>query len=125
MSSQPSDRGQQAAAISNAITRLHREHYGRGATTVRTVIQRNYVISFLDDIYTPVERTLLEAGREEDVRSTRQIFQQAMRGRFTEAVEEITNRKVNAFMSQVHISPDLAVEVFVLEPDVDDLAPDR
>jgi uncharacterized protein YbcI len=125
MSSYLTDRGQQAAAISNAITRLHREHYGRGATTVRTIIQRNYVISFLDDIYTPVERTLLDAGREDDVRSTRQIFQQAMRGRFTNAVEEITQRKVNAFMSQVHVAPDLAVEIFVLEPESDDLAPDN
>ncbi len=125
MSAQPADRGQQAAAISNAITRLHREHYGRGATTVRTIIQRNYVVTFLNDIYTPVERTLLDAGRAEDVRSTRQIFQQAMRERFSSAVEEIMNRKVEAFMSQVHVAPDLAVEVFVLEPDGDDFAAER
>ncbi len=125
MSAQPADRGQQAAAISNAITRLHREHYGRGATTVRTIIQRNYVVTFLNDIYTPVERTLLDAGRAEDVRSTRQIFQQAMRERFSSAVEEIMNRKVEAFMSQVHVAPDLAVEVFVLEPDGDDFASER
>ncbi len=125
MSAQPADRGQQAAAISNAITRLHREHYGRGATTVRTIIQRNYVVTFLNDIYTPVERTLLDAGRAEDVRSTRQIFQQAMRERFSSAVEEIMNRKVEAFMSQVHVAPDLAVEVFVLQPDDDDFASER
>ena len=34
--------------------------------------------------------------------------------RFSEAVEEITGRKVVAFMSQVHFAPDL--EIFVLEP---------
>jgi uncharacterized protein YbcI len=116
VSSEVSTIGRQAAAVSNAITRLHREHYGRGATVSRTVMQRNYVIAFLEDIYTPVERTLIEADRREAVKETRQIFQQAMRGQFSEAVEEITGRKVVAFMSQVHFEPDMAAEIFVLEP---------
>jgi len=118
------ERGRTAAMISNAITRLHREHYGRGATTTRTIIQRNYVVCFLDDIYTPVERTLIEAGRAEAVRETRGIFQDAMGEKFSEAVEQATGRKVIAFMSQVHFEPDMAAEVFVLEPQGDDRAPE-
>jgi uncharacterized protein YbcI len=114
----------EAAVISNAITRLHREHYGRGATTSRTIIQRNDVVCFLDDIYTPVERTLIEAGRREAVRDTRGLFQDAMRTKFSEAVEEATGRRVVAFMSQVHFDPDMAAEVFVLEPQGDDRAPE-
>jgi len=110
------ERGRQAATISNAITRIHREHYGRGATTVRTIMQRNYIVSFLEDIYTPIERTLIDAGHPERVRETRQIFQDAMRDRFVQAVEEATGRRVVAFMSQVHFEPDLACEIFVLEP---------
>jgi hypothetical protein len=31
-------------------------------------------------------------------------------------VEEATGRKVIAYMSQIHQNPDLAVEIFVLEP---------
>ncbi len=108
--------GRQATAIGNAITRLHRDHYGRGATTTRTIMQRNYVAAFLEDIYTPVERTLIDAGQEEAVKQTRQVFQVAMRERFCDAVEEITGRKVVAFMSQVHFAPDMAAEIFVLEP---------
>jgi len=119
------DRGRQAAAISNAITRLHREHYGRGATTVRTIIQRNYVVSFLEDIYTPIERTLIDAGRSEAVRQTRQIFQDAMRENFGQVVEEITGRRVVAFMSQVHFEPDIACEIFVLEPRGDEAEPEQ
>lgn len=110
------ERARQATAVGNAIAKLHREHYGRGATTTRTVYQRNFVIAFLEDIYTPVERTLIDAGRHDDVKHTRQVFQMAMRERFSEAVEAITGRKVIAFMSQVHFEPDLAAEVFVLEP---------
>jgi len=124
MTSEVSDRGRQAAAVSNAITRLHREHYGRGATTTRTIIQRNYVVCFLDDIYTPVERTLIEAGRLEAVRKTRNIFQDAMGPKFAEAVEAALGRRVVAFMSQVHFDPDMAAEVFVLEPEGEDRAPE-
>jgi uncharacterized protein YbcI len=114
--SELSDQARQATAIGNAITRLHRDHYGRGATSTRTVFQRNHVIAFLEDIYTPVERTLIEAGDRDTVKQTRQAFQMAMRAMFTEAVEQITGRKVVAFMSQVHFEPDLAAEIFVLEP---------
>jgi uncharacterized protein YbcI len=119
------DRGRQALAISNAITRLHRDHYGRGATTTRTIMQRNYVVTFLDDIYTPVERTLIDAGKAEAVRQTRNIFQDAMRERFVAAVEAATGRTVIGFMSQVSFAPDMAAEVFVLEPDADDHTPEH
>jgi uncharacterized protein YbcI len=122
MSSQVSERGRQSAAISNAITRLHREHYGRGATTTRTIMQRNFVVCFLEDIYTPVERTLIESGRSDAVRETRNIFQDAMGPRFREAVEAATDRKVVAFMSQVTFDPDMAAEVFVLQPQAEDHA---
>ena len=61
MPDERSERGRQASAIGTAITRLHREqHYGRGATETRTVFQRNFVIAFLEDIYTPLEKTLLK-----------------------------------------------------------------
>jgi uncharacterized protein YbcI len=124
MSTEPSDRGRQASSISNAITRMHREHYGRGATTTRTIIQRNYVVCFLEDIYTPVERTLIEAGRLEEIRNTRNLFQDAMGPKFRAAVEEATGRKVIAFMSQVCFDPDMAAEVFVLEAQGEDRAPE-
>jgi uncharacterized protein YbcI len=120
MRDERSERGRQAAAVGTAITRLHREHYGRGATVTRTVFQRNYVIAFLEDIYTPLEKTLLKNGRYEEVKQTRQLFQMAMQADFAAAVEQITGRKVIQFMSQVAFDPDMAAEIFVLEPEADD-----
>jgi uncharacterized protein YbcI len=114
--SAPSTDGQRALAISNAVSRLHRDYYGRGATTARTIIQRNYVVTFLDDIYTPIERTLIDAGEHETVKSTRLAFQRAMESKFVAAVEEVMGRKVIAFLSQVHFDPDISQETFVLEP---------
>jgi uncharacterized protein YbcI len=40
-----------------------------------------------------------------------------MREDLVAAVEALTGRSVLAFMSDNHIEPDLACEVFVLEPD--------
>jgi uncharacterized protein YbcI len=110
------ERGRQALAAGNAITRLHRDHYGRGATTTRTVYQRDYLVVFLEDIYTPVERTLINAGQQDEVKRTRQAFQMAMQEAFSEAIEEITGRHVIQFMSQVSFEPDMAAEIFVLAP---------
>jgi uncharacterized protein YbcI len=120
MSDERSERGRQASAVGTAITRLHREHYGRGATVTRTVFQRNYVVAFLEDIYTTVEKTLLKDGHHEDVKRTRQLFQMAMEPDFIAEVEKITGRKVMQFMSQVSFEPDIAAEIFVLEPQGDE-----
>ena len=115
MPNESPERARQSIAIGNAITRLHRERYGRGATTTRTVYQRDHVVVFLEDIYTPLERTLIDADDFEQVKATRQSFQMAMGPQFSQAVTEITGRKVIAFMSQVHLDPDMAAEIFVLE----------
>ena len=106
-----------AAAISNEMSKLHRERYGRGPTSVRTVVGHDHVICFLEDLYTPAERTLLAAGETAPVIEMRLAFQRAMEQSFTELVETITGRKVRAFLSQTHIEPDISCEIFVLEPD--------
>ena len=81
------DRGKLSAAISNAIVGIHREYFGRGAKRTRTVMGADYIICFLEDIYTPVERTLIDAGRFPAVQATRSAFQDTMRDNFVEAVE--------------------------------------
>lgn len=117
-------RRSQAQAVSNAMTKMHRDSYGRGPNSVRTVMDHDHVICFLEDLYTPVERTLLDGGEVEAVRETRLAFQRTMKEPFVAAIEEITHRKVRAFLSQVSFDPDISVEVFVLEPDHGDPAPD-
>jgi uncharacterized protein YbcI len=50
------------------------------------------------------------------VLETRHDFQRLMSEELIGLVEEETGRKVRAFMSDNHIDPDVAAEVFVLEP---------
>lgn len=105
-----------ALEISNEMSRLHRETVGRGPSQVRTVVGHDHIIVFLEDLLTPVERTLLDGGEQAAVRETRLAFQRAMREQFVALIEQASGRKVRAFLSQVHFEPDLSVEVFVLEP---------
>jgi uncharacterized protein YbcI len=115
MGASSNDVGRQAVQISNALTRNHREHFGRGAGTVKTVINKGFVVTFLEEIYTPLERTLIDGGRPDLVHEARLAFQLMMRDTYVGIVEETTGRKVRAFLSQNHIGPDIAVEIFVLE----------
>lgn len=124
MSSNQNENTRSAQAISNAITKLQRDHYGRGPESVRTVVGYDHVICFLENTFMPVERTLIDAGELSAVRETRLAFQRAMEKTFIATVEEIIKRKVRAFLSTVSLNPDISVEVFVLERDTKDLAPE-
>lgn len=109
------DRVRQAIEISNQLTRSHRESFGRGASNVKTVIQKGFVVTFLEDIFTPFEKTLISGGHEQLVMEARFAFQQMKRDEYRKIVETATGRKVRAFLSQNHIDPPMAVEMFVLE----------
>jgi uncharacterized protein YbcI len=109
-----------ALAISNAIVKVYKNGYGKGATRAQTRILDDTIVVELDEILTPAEKTLVDARREDQVRETRQVFDQAHRDAFIGAVEEITRRKVRAFLSQVHFDPDVGVVIFLLEHDARD-----
>jgi uncharacterized protein YbcI len=95
---------------------LHRDHFGRGPGAARTFVADDLVVCTLTDVYTQVEKTLIRVGHVDRVRETRTMHQLAMEQEFRAPVEQLTGRKVVAFVSSVHFDPDLAVELFVLEP---------
>jgi uncharacterized protein YbcI len=107
------------AAISRAIVRIHAEHYGKGATQAKTYAFDNLIVTVLRDVFTTVERTLIELERPDTVREVRTTFQTMMSESFVAAVEELTGRRVESFMSQVDPQSGMGVEVFVLVPDAD------
>ena len=104
------------SAISQAIVRLHAEHYGKGATQAKTYVWDNLVVTVLRDVLTTAERTLVDVGRADTVREIRTTFQSTMERTFRSAVERLTGRRVRSFLSQVDPASGLGVEVFVLEP---------
>jgi uncharacterized protein YbcI len=111
------DRGSARSAIANAIVRLHAEHFGRGPTRARAHVAEDFVLVVLEDVFTTSERTLVAAGRSAEVHASRDAFAEIMRDRFCAAVSVACGRRVRAYFSQTHVEPEMAVELFVLEPD--------
>lgn len=109
-------RGETLAQISTGLVQLHSRYYGKGPTKAKTHLVDDTVVSILRGGFTRVERTLLDTGEVDSVYQMRRSFQQAMEDEFRRVVEEATGRKVIAYMSSIHVDPDLAVELFVLEP---------
>lgn len=105
--------------ISTALVGLYKDHYGKGPTRCRTYLEPNLVVVIMGEGYTAGERTLFDAGKWYEVRAARQIWQDSMEERFVATIEELTERKVSAFMSANRQDPDLAVELFLLEPPSD------
>jgi uncharacterized protein YbcI len=103
-------------AVSTGLVQLHSCFYGKGPTKAKTHLVDDAVVSILRGGFTRVERTLLDTGEVESVYQMRCSFQQAMEAEFRRVVEEATGRKVIAYMNSIHVDPDLAVELFVLEP---------
>lgn len=108
--------GELAAAISNIVVKALARTTGRGPTKAKTTIGRNGVFVVLQDSLTRGELTLANAGQGKAVLDLRRRWQSVMEADVSLEIEHATGRKVIGFMSDNHIDPDLAVEVFVLEP---------
>ena len=111
--------GPLAAAISTTVVRALARATGRGPTKARTTLGENGVFVVLEDTLTRGEQTLTDAGYAEAVLDLRHRWQMVMEKDLSREIEVLTGRTVVGFMSDNHIDPDLAVEVFVLAPRTD------
>lgn len=109
--------GQTLAAISNAMVRLYKEQYGRGPTRARTEwAGPDQIVVTLEETLTLAERRLAELGEHQRLRDHRTFFQYATQAEYAAIIEELTGRRVRAFVSGVDTRADVACEVFLLEP---------
>lgn len=103
--------------IGHGLAELHARYYGKGPSTARAYMLNDTVICLLEGGFTTVEETLIADGNSEAVREVRRSFQHAMEKPFRDVVEGATKRSVVAYVSQIHTSPDIAAELFVLAPE--------
>ena len=110
-------RGLEVQELTNAMVRLYKELFGRGPTKARTdYAGPDTVVSTIENSLTSAERNLVALGEDQRVREFRMFFQHASEHEFEETVEEITGRKVRAFVSGIDTARDVSSEVFYLEP---------
>jgi uncharacterized protein YbcI len=111
-----SELGEHAAQISREMVRLMRRTAGRGPTQARTTIGRDHVLVMFRDALTEGERNLIADGRDELVAPVRHAYQDVMSDEARAIVERELERRVIGFMSANSLEPDMAAEVFILEP---------
>ena len=104
-------------AVTEAMVALHVRYHGREPGTARSQMMGDDMLACLfGEVYTDVEKTLIELQRHALVHETRSAFQHAMERRYIVAVERLTGRRVDRFISTHHVGPDLELELFLLEP---------
>jgi uncharacterized protein YbcI len=119
-SDEPLSGGQLLAAISNRIVGILREHYGRGPMKAKTYALDDIVVVVMRaGGFTPAEQTLIDSGEPDRVVGMREDFQRVMAERYKDTIEELTGRKVLAFLSQAHVEPELTLEIFFVDRPLD------
>lgn len=105
------------AAVSRGIVGIYAKLYGRGPANAQSYLHDDFVLTILEESFTPAETTLIRAGNPQQVHETRRAFQEAVRDELVAVVESATKREVATFISQVDIMTETAIELFLLRPE--------
>src|SRR5438270_11098039 len=111
----PLEGGKLLSEVTNRIVGMMREHYGRGPIKAKTYVLDNLIVCVLSDGFIAIERTMMEGGEADRVLEMRRDFQRLMKDRYSETTEELTGRRMLAFLSQAHVEPDLTIEMFLMD----------
>jgi uncharacterized protein YbcI len=103
------------AAISREMVKALKTYYGKGPTKAKAYLFDDLLFVVMRGGDTPGEKTLLEAGHSDEVRAFRQRFQNVMGERLVGTVEQLTERRVLTYQSQVLFDPFVVIEIFVFD----------
>lgn len=108
--------GELNAAVTREVVRIHTAAIGRGPKKSYSFHNGDTLITVLLEVLTRAEQNLVSYDEGDAVLATRRLSQRAMADEMKAAIERVTRRKVIAFMSDNHLDPDMAIEVFILDP---------
>lgn len=103
--------------ISREILRVQDEAYGEASRHAKAFVLDDIALVVIDAEPTASEKTLIDAGRADAVRNSREAYQEAIAPTFTAIVERATGRRVDSFSSRMSMDPFYAVELFRLGPE--------
>jgi uncharacterized protein YbcI len=104
------------AAISTSVVGILRKHYGRGPMKAKTYALDDIIVVVMRGSgFTALEQTIMDSGEPDRVIAMRENFQRVMAKLYRETIEELTGRKVLAFLSQAHVEPDITMEIFFID----------
>ncbi|MHB1467578.1 MAG: Na-translocating system protein MpsC family protein [Solirubrobacteraceae bacterium] len=104
------------ATISTSIVSVLREHYGRGPMKAKTYVLDDIIVVVMRGSgFTALEQTIMDSGDPDRVIAMREDFQRVMAERYRQIINELTGRRVVAFLSQAHVEPDITIEIFFVD----------
>jgi uncharacterized protein YbcI len=112
----PLSGGELNAAITRELVRIHTAAIGRGPRKSYSFHSGDTLITVMLGVLTRAEQTLVSYGEGDAVLAMRRLSQRAMAAEMKAAVARLTGREPLATMSDNHLDPDMAVQVFVLAP---------
>jgi uncharacterized protein YbcI len=112
----PLNGGELNAAITRELVRIHTAAIGRGPRKSYSFHNGDTLITVMLEVLTRAEQTLVSYDEGDAVLAMRRLSQRAMAEEMKAVVARLTGRTVLAFMSDNHLDPDMAVQVFVLTP---------
>ncbi len=113
--------GQLLVAISAEMVTIFRDFLGKGPERCKAYwAGTDMLVVLLAGGFSVAEQTLFAAGRGAAVQESRMALQETLAERMNAKIEELTGRRVIAFLSASHQEPDLSAELFLLEPQESD-----
>lgn len=105
------------AAVSDAMVEFHRRYHDRAPVIGRArLLGEELLVCVLGGTYNDVEKTIIDLQGVTVLQEKRSPFQEEMQHRFIGEVERLSDRGVQAFISNSHVDPDLEIELFMLTP---------
>jgi uncharacterized protein YbcI len=97
------------------MVKAMKNFYGRGPTKAKSYLIDDLLFVVMRGGMTEAEQTLLDAGQADAVRAFRQHYENVMGERLIGTVEQLTERKVVTYQSQVLFDPHTIIEIFLFE----------
>ncbi|HET6173727.1 MAG TPA: DUF2294 domain-containing protein [Gaiellales bacterium] len=101
--------------LSSRMAGIQKAAFGKGPISTKSYMFDDMLLIVMREGLTQAERTMLDFGRQDLVREFRQQLENEMTRRIVDMIEELTERTVLTYQSQVMFDPDVVVEMFVFD----------
>ena len=100
-------------ALANEIIRLTKHQTGRGPVKCRAYLHDDCLLMLMRQGHTTSEDSMAKFGQQRGVAQTRVDMAEGGRQAFIDAVERLTGRKVESFVTSSHQDPSIFTHVYV------------
>ena len=103
--------------LATAIVKRYRDRFGRGPTSARAHVGRDFAVVILGSAQTEVERSLVAQGEMDAVELLRRRIRQLAADEFCATTEEVVGRKVLGMLGDHNAVANTTALVFLLDPE--------